>query len=209
MAGERLSFTSNQSASVEDIDPTDLLFLDSQHTKARALAELTRFGPKVRRWIVMHDTALYGRAGEDGGPGLVDAIREFVAKNPDWFISQHFKEQYGLTILSRDPVDRPKKPIRLWPKGYGPGTEFKEICESVAIAMPNNCTCNALMLQMDEWGPDDCRHQRERIVAQIKANQDKRGWTEKFANLARAGVKAFTTGLAFKVSWTDPDSGLG
>ena len=32
----------------------------------------------------MHDTHAYGAVGEDGGPGLCHAVREWLREHPDW-----------------------------------------------------------------------------------------------------------------------------
>ena len=81
-----------------EIDETDLLFIHSLHTRDRLLEELAKFAPSVTRYIVLGGTAGNGSRGEDGGPGLVDAIKAFIAANPDWFIAAHTNEQYGLTV---------------------------------------------------------------------------------------------------------------
>ena len=62
-----LQLDASSSPDVADIDETDLLFIDSQHTEARLRSELSKFAPRVRRYIVMHDTALHASRGEDGG----------------------------------------------------------------------------------------------------------------------------------------------
>lgn len=79
--------------------------------------------------------------------------------------------------------------------------------EDLHITMPNNCTCNALAVQMGLWGPADCRQHETEIIAQIKA-KDNWGWTAAFANFSKAAVGSFTSGLWRKVNWTDPIPGL-
>src|SRR5690606_17982962 len=102
--------TSDQLAA---IDETDLLFIDTQHTYQRMAMELATFGPRVKRYIVAHDTKLHGEKGEDGGPGLLPALREFMAAHPEWSVIYHTNEQYGLTVLSRDKRDKPKLPSKI------------------------------------------------------------------------------------------------
>lgn len=62
-------------------EPTDLLFIDTLHTGKQCLAELERHcDPKraaVRKYLVFHDTETFGVVGEDGGPGIRAAIRQF------------------------------------------------------------------------------------------------------------------------------------
>ena len=85
-----------------NIDPTDLLFIDTKHTAQHLKCELARHADRVRRWIVLHDTVIFGERGEDGSPGLLHAIREFLKKNPDWSIQETHTHQYGLMVLVRN-----------------------------------------------------------------------------------------------------------
>lgn len=83
------------------IEETDLLFIDTLHTEAQLLGELTRHHTRVRRWIAMHDTVLYGENGEDGGPGLLPALVKFLESNPDWITWKHYPNNNGLTVLAK------------------------------------------------------------------------------------------------------------
>jgi hypothetical protein len=90
---------------------TDMLFIDTVHTYARLKQELERWAPYVKRYIVRHDTVVFGHRGEDGGPGLIRAIAEFVrTSNDGWTVVQHNRNNNGLMILSRSSEDRPKAP---------------------------------------------------------------------------------------------------
>jgi hypothetical protein len=95
---------------VPEIGETDLLFLDQDHTYQAIRQSLDRFGPSVRRWIVLHDTALFGKRGEDGGPGMLRALEDYMGEHREWSVLYHTDKQYGLTILGRDPIDKPKLP---------------------------------------------------------------------------------------------------
>lgn len=153
---------------------TDMLFLDTRHTGTRAYAELTAYSPLVKRYIVFHDTALYGQTGEDGQPGLLDAIRRFIKEQPQWFIASHNPEQYGLTVLSCNEEDRPESPIRPWPPNCGPGTELKRYLKKIGIEATPNCRCNSRALQMDIWGPALCREKIEEILDWLKEESEAR-----------------------------------
>ena len=100
---------------LEEIEETDLLFLDTEHSYARLSNELQKFGKSVRRYIVMHDTALYGMSDDpsaslSGGPGMVPAIAGFCKDNPEWSVIYDTDLQYGLIVLSKNPEDKPKLP---------------------------------------------------------------------------------------------------
>lgn len=194
-----------RSNQVDSIDDCDLLFLDSSpHNFDQVWGELTKFAPQVHRWIVLHDTGSYGPAGEAGGDGLWEVLKRWPAEHPEWFLAQHDPRQYGLTVLSRDPADRPEREIRLWPKGHGPGTELKALLKTLGIAENAHCDCNAKANQMDEWGVEGCRAEFDQIVGWMREGQSGWGWKDKLA----AAAKAVTTGLAFQVNWSDPFPGL-
>lgn len=106
------SFEFRQGSSLEtDIEETDLLFIDTVHTERQLSAELARHHAKAGRWIVLHDTApgTFGERGEDGGPGLLPAVRAFLKANPGWSVVRHHLNNNGLMVLSRDARD--KKPL--------------------------------------------------------------------------------------------------
>jgi len=92
-----------------NIAPTDMLFIDSRHTYSQLSYELLRGYDKVRRWIALHDTRLFGHRDESmvKGPGLLLAVREFLAANMDWFVAEHYEYNNGFTVLSRNSKDRP------------------------------------------------------------------------------------------------------
>lgn len=199
-----LTIEAKPSSDVADIEETDLLFIDSQHTAKQLGEELSKFAPRVRRFIVMHDTALHGQTGEDGGPGLLAAIREFLEANPEWFIHYHAEKQYGLTVLGRLEKDRPPEKVHLWAPGYGPGTELKALLASLGIAEKPSCDCNAKAVQMDKWGVGGCREHLETIVGWMREGQERWGWKDKL----KAATHAVLSGLAFKLDVTDPYPGL-
>jgi cephalosporin hydroxylase len=103
------SFVQGDSLSVH-IEPCDLLFIDTRHTADQLSNEFQRHAGKVRRWIVLHDTQIFGERGEDGGPGLLPAVRRFLNENPEWSVVHHTQANHGLTVLSRDPRDKPALP---------------------------------------------------------------------------------------------------
>jgi len=83
------------------IEPTDLLFIDTYHSCEQLRFELARHADKVRRFIVLHDTEAFGETGEDGNkPGLAGAVKEFVEQGV-WQIHSELKNNNGLTVLAR------------------------------------------------------------------------------------------------------------
>lgn len=89
-----------------EIEPTDLLFIDTYHTGSQLRAELAAHADRARRWIVLHDTTTFGQRGEDGidGNGLWPAVEEFLAAQPQWRLGQRHENNNGLTVLERMPT---------------------------------------------------------------------------------------------------------
>jgi hypothetical protein len=90
-----------------------MLFIDTRHTRDQLVAELARHAGKVSRWIVLHDTQIFGEKGEDGGPGLLVGLREFMTAHPEWSVIYHTQANNGLTVISRDHRDKPVLPSGL------------------------------------------------------------------------------------------------
>ncbi|UCG08946.1 MAG: glycosyltransferase [Desulfobacterales bacterium] len=85
-----------------EIKGTDLLFIDTYHTYDQLKKELCLHGNKARKYLIMHDTTIFGRRGADGmNKGLLDAIEEFISENHHWQIIEQTNDNIGLTIMQR------------------------------------------------------------------------------------------------------------
>lgn len=88
-----------------DIEPTDLLFIDTLHNYNQLSRELQRHADKVKKYIVFHDTTSFENVGESykgtREMGIWPAIQEFVEKNPQWSIYRRFANNNGLTIIKK------------------------------------------------------------------------------------------------------------
>lgn len=93
-----------------DIFETDLLFLNTVHTGERVMQQLQSYAKFVKRYIVLHNTQIYGERGEDGQIGIMVAARGFMRSNPEWSVVYHTIDQYGLTVLSRLQEDKKQLP---------------------------------------------------------------------------------------------------
>jgi hypothetical protein len=208
LAGDRFRFITGDSLTA-DIEPTDLLFIDTRHNATQLRAELARHAPKVRRAIALHDTQIYGERGDDGAEGLLVALRDFLAANPQWFIAHHASHNFGLTIVSKHDGDRPQTAIadqaaaaipRKTAPDHGPGTELALILKSLGIEPQSSCDCKGKQAQMNVWGVAGCRANLNTIIGWMRDGAGRWNWTDRFA----AAAKAVTTGLAFQVNWLDP-----
>lgn len=91
--GKRAACSIGDSTQV-NINPVDLLFIDTYHTFDQLTAELDRHHHRVNKYIVLHDT--------ESHPELKRALYNFLARNSStWYISEHFSNNNGLTVLSR------------------------------------------------------------------------------------------------------------
>ena len=78
-----------------DIEPTDLLFIDTDHTYQQLSQELRLHGHKARRFLAFHDT------DKPFGGELLPAIIEFLACNKHWRVRSHNIHCHGFTVLER------------------------------------------------------------------------------------------------------------
>jgi cephalosporin hydroxylase len=77
-----------------DIGWPDMLFIDSLHEYEHCLMELKMWNKRVGRWICLHDTV--------SCPGVLQAMNEFLAENPKWFLAYDLKINHGFSILQRE-----------------------------------------------------------------------------------------------------------
>jgi hypothetical protein len=105
--GVKLLITHEEPNMVE-IDETDLLFCDTNGHDL--LADLERHYAKLRRFVVVHDTEVYGAKLPDGRPGLKIQLMQFMRLHPEWTVVYSTVTQHGLMVLSRNPDDKPKRP---------------------------------------------------------------------------------------------------
>lgn len=86
-----------------EIEETDLLLLDTHHTYEQVKRELERHADKVRKYLVFHDTVIYGERGEiRGSVGILPAITEFLQRDEGhWTIAARYTHNNGLMVLKR------------------------------------------------------------------------------------------------------------
>ncbi|MEN9344292.1 MAG: Paramecium bursaria Chlorella virus [Chlamydiota bacterium] len=100
-----------------DIDPVDMLFIDSLHTYAHLTYELEKFSPKVKKYIAMHDTSPPWGYQDDSSyhgdyaeypahinrvkKGLWPAVTDFLSTHPEWTLLERKENNHGFTVLKR------------------------------------------------------------------------------------------------------------
>lgn len=101
-------FYNNSSIEIE-IEPTDLLFVDTWHVYQQLITELNIHHSKVSKYILVHDTETFKykdirinhRNENSPKRGLMTAIEEFCENNRNWKIEKHYDYNNGLTVLSK------------------------------------------------------------------------------------------------------------
>ena len=88
-----------------EIEPTDLLFIDTLHNYTQLKKELELHSEKVNKYIIFHDTTSFENVGESytGNPekGIWLAIQEFLQTNSKWVLNERFTNNNGLTIIKK------------------------------------------------------------------------------------------------------------
>ena len=102
-----------------ELEPVDMLFIDSLHTYCHLTYELETFSPNVQKYICMHDTsAPWGNCDDSSYSGnyseypahydrskrgLWPAVSDFLERHPEWRLLERRTNNHGFTILERIP----------------------------------------------------------------------------------------------------------
>jgi hypothetical protein len=91
------------------VEPCSMAFIDSVHALSHITAELKNLEGKVSKYLVFHDSENpWGINGENNEPGVRPAIVQFLTAHKEWFVLKHYRNNHGLTVLSRVEEERPK-----------------------------------------------------------------------------------------------------
>jgi hypothetical protein len=96
-----------------EIEPTELLFIDTWHAYKQLKSELSLHSNKVSKYIILHDTTSYEVTDETSyeewgdkwvgeGIGIWRAVEEFIEENSNWCIYERFRNNNGLTVLKNN-----------------------------------------------------------------------------------------------------------
>jgi hypothetical protein len=94
-----------------DIEQTDMLFIDTLHVYGQLKKELEKHASNVNKYIVFHDTTTFEYQDEKhyynvdaldtSKTGLWPAIQEFLDSHTEWEILERRTNNNGLTILQK------------------------------------------------------------------------------------------------------------
>lgn len=91
-------------ASAHLVPEADLFFIDTLHTAEHVRKELRLHGHKAKQYIAFHDTSTCGEydlsGPNPGAIGILPAIREFLAENPEWRVFYRSELCNGLLVLA-------------------------------------------------------------------------------------------------------------
>jgi len=87
----------------QEIEKTDLLFIDTDHHVEQCSKELALHADKVRKYLIFHDVVSFWEKGQghESGGGLRYAIEPFMAAHPEWKQVYRAENNNGLLILER------------------------------------------------------------------------------------------------------------
>jgi len=128
-----------------EIEPVDIVFIDTLHVYGQLKRELKKFAPLAKKYIMMHDTEVDGIYGETirmsldidkllettGMPlpelttGLQRAVNEFLVENTDFKIERIYSNNNGLTILKR--IDSKENIPKLLRASYGIEDKYLDV----------------------------------------------------------------------------------
>ena len=85
-----------------EIPPCDFLFCDAMHNGNSVAIQLELGRAAGAHTMASHDTEIFGENGDlPGTPGILVAFRNFLTKYPEWKITYHNPESFGLTVISK------------------------------------------------------------------------------------------------------------
>lgn len=85
-----------------DIEPADMMLVDTVHSYEQVSAELKRHANKIRKYIAFHDTYVFGLGREN----VLSAVIDFIMANPEWKLHHYDIENNGLTVIKRTDVKK-------------------------------------------------------------------------------------------------------
>jgi FkbM family methyltransferase len=111
-----------------NIEPADMMFVDTVHSYDQVSAELARHGHKIRKYIAFHDTFVFGLGQEN----VLSAVIDYVMKNPEWEFCHYDTENNGLTVIKRKSHVQKKKVLIALPTNRNVETDtLKSIYDQI------------------------------------------------------------------------------
>ena len=106
-----------------EIEPADMMLVDTVHSYEQVSAELKLHGNKIQKYIAFHDTYIFGLGQEN----VLSAVLDFILANPEWSLHHYDTENNGLTVIKRNKLE--SKPLT---------TSTTRAKKTMLIALPTN-----------------------------------------------------------------------
>jgi hypothetical protein len=129
------------------------------------------------------------------------ALKVHPPKSSEWTA---IYEQHGQHLRRDTRSETHRQQLAAIMAGTGPGSQLWRLLERLGVQHSPDCGCLSRAKQMNAWGVAGCRAARAEIVGWMEAGKDRYGW----ATIAKAAGLAVVTGLAFRLSVTDPFGSL-
>jgi tetratricopeptide (TPR) repeat protein len=84
-----------------EIEPTDLLFVDTRHDDDQLRAELALHAGQVLKYLVLHGTMAHAEQGETEGHGGIGPVIAELLIQGSFRLKERFTNNHGLTVLER------------------------------------------------------------------------------------------------------------
>lgn len=82
----------------------------------------------------------------------------------------------------------------------GPGLHLHILLEQLGQQPKAGCNCPLRIVEMNAWGIEGCRQNRETIIGWLKEAYEE----STLADRMRARVAAVSSGIAWQIDWSDP-----
>lgn len=100
-----------------EIEECDCCLFDTYHTYTQLSKELQLHAPKIKKYMMFHDTISFRYNGQQWTPGVADfmncgrgiypAIEDFLKANPQWELYREYDFNNGMVILKNILNEKP------------------------------------------------------------------------------------------------------
>lgn len=144
-----------------DIEPTEMLFIDTLHNWEQLRQELSKHSDKVSKYIVFHDTVSFWKNWETSEEWLLKPMKEFLQEHNEWKEFKVYYNNNGLTIWKR----KNKPVVTVYTAIFGNYDRLKKQPEQ-SIDVRYVCFTDSKSLQIEKWA------EKQREIRYIDLNSD-------------------------------------
>jgi hypothetical protein len=116
---------------------------------------------------------------------------------------QEIINDYGYLIKKDDQPSNNER-LKNILNGSGVGSQMWRLLQKIGIKHTSSCPCLSWAEMMNSWGIEGCRLYKKDIINHMKSSAKSYGW----GNITKAVGKSISSGLAFRLSITNPFGSL-